>query len=89
MRKISYRVQELINRKPSKWGKVTVKTFEQDITIFKETIISQQAVLDEIKKVSQEYKNRYVGETADSFLVDKILDTLKKKERTKEKGGKN
>lgn len=43
------RIPELLNRKPHKWGKVSVKAFEQEITIL------QEALRNEMKK-SESYE---------------------------------
>lgn len=74
---MSRRVQELLNRKPSRWLKVSMKTFEQDITLLQETVKEQQKMLNEINQLCSDYRKGYVGEMTDSFLVDNVLTIMK------------
>ena len=50
------RVKELLNRKPNKWGNVDIKTFEQDIKLLQETIVSQQEKIDIISDIRNKIK---------------------------------
>lgn len=78
------RVQELINRKPSRWGNVSIKAFQQDIRLLTTTVQKQQTVIDGIKNTCNNYRNEAIGET-DLALVDKILDSIKKLNESSEK----
>lgn len=53
-------LEELLNRKPNKWGNVSVKEFQRDILIMQNTILTLQDKLDEQNLKTQEYINKWV-----------------------------
>lgn len=46
MKKMTNKLQELLNRKPGKWGNVSWRAFEQDIELLQTTITEQQTIID-------------------------------------------
>lgn len=55
------RIQELIRRRPSKWGNVTVKAFEQDMTLLQDTLKK------ELEKTAAYEKNLAFYGNADTY----------------------
>lgn len=48
------KIQELLNRKPSKWGNVSIKTFQNDIRLLQQTVVLQD---EKIKEYERERDN--------------------------------
>lgn len=44
------RLQEILNRKPSKWGNLTVKEFERDIKLLQECVEELEQKNDRLKQ---------------------------------------
>ena len=44
------RLQEILNRKPSKWGNLTVKEFERDIKLLQERVQELEQKNDKLKQ---------------------------------------
>lgn len=50
------KLEEILNRKPSKWGNLSTKTFEQDIALLIDTVKAQQALLKNNHKSLNEFE---------------------------------
>lgn len=67
-------LQELINRKPNKWGNITIKEFERDINILQNTILELQEELEKQKFKTQTYVNKWVESLICNFeMMDEYL----------------
>lgn len=60
------RLQEILNRKPSKWGNLTVKEFERDIKLLQERVqeleSENQLLYGKLNNIRDEI-NRKIGGT--------------------------
>lgn len=72
------KIQELLNRKPRKWGNVSIKTFEQDMRLLQSTVKAYQESFKELEQLCHDYRSGHVGEMNDSFLVDEVLSILER-----------
>lgn len=45
------KIEELLNRKPNKWGNVPIKAFEQDIGLLQKVVMQQR---EQIHKLESE-----------------------------------
>src|SRR5690625_143858 len=52
------RLQEILNRKPSKWGNLTVKEFERDIKLLQERVQE----LEELNRILSSDKSMFIEE---------------------------
>jgi|SRR5690625_1897285 len=52
------RLQEILNRKPSKWGNLTVKEFERDIKLLQERVEE----LEEFNRILSSDKSMFIEE---------------------------
>lgn len=52
------RLQEILNRKPSKWGNLTVKEFERDIKLLQERVQE----LEEFNRILSSDKSMFIEE---------------------------
>lgn len=75
------KLQELLNRRPKRWGNVSVKTFEQDIARLQEAVKNYQSIIHELKELATDYRNGVVGEMTDSFLVDEMIEIIEVHEK--------
>lgn len=70
------RIQELINRKPTKWGNVSIKTFEQDIKLITYTVAKQRTLIDQIESICKEYNQNLTKQKNNDLLANKILHLI-------------
>src|SRR5690625_4100621 len=50
------RLQEILNRKPSKWGNLTVKEFERDIKLLQERVEELERELEAVDRQDEQWK---------------------------------
>lgn len=70
------KVEELLNRKPLKWGNVPVKTFNQDIELMQTIIIQQQSEIERLSTV-------YVVLSKDQFNDVHVIVVCEKEDDAK------
>ena len=70
------RVQELLNRKPSRWGNVSVKTFNQDITLLTDTIKEQQKIIEQIANPDMQEWERFKQQHGEGVSFQTFLQSI-------------
>ena len=70
------RLQEILNRKPSKWGNLTVKEFERDIKLLQERVQELEEVLLELVKQNEELRKSIAFYSSESYNahLERLLD---------------
>lgn len=56
---LNLKIQELVNRKPSKWGNVSIKTFENNIRLLTTAVKKQDELLDNIKHLCEKNNSEF------------------------------
>lgn len=72
------RLPELLNRKPARWGNVSVNCFKQDIQLLTDTIQLQNQVIQEILKLceNEEYAILHIAKNIKKIVKEKQVPTL-------------
>lgn len=68
------RLQELLNREPKKWGNVSIKEFERDITLLQNEVLILRERLTEQEDKTKSYINKWVSSLVDNLeLMDEYM----------------
>ena len=72
------RLQEILNRKPSKWGNLTVKEFEGDIKLLQERVEElerkHEYALDDLEIFKRNYKEKRLESRRYKQALGRVLD---------------
>jgi|SRR5690625_4947971 len=66
------RLQELLKRKPSKWGNVSVKTFEQDIKLITSWVKEQQKLTNKHAYENARVEDKIMAYAKKNGLLDYV-----------------
>ena len=65
---------DLLNRRPNRWGNLSIKEFERDILLLNNTVLELQQQIEEEKEKTKLYLNRWVSSTIDNIeMMDEYI----------------